>query len=300
MEWALAIPRLQTSTRLKDLWSGPKGSLLNDLKKDFEDRFGFIRFTRLYYGQEFCEKAISGKEDMKKALYLSEEEGMNFTCVTPYVTEKGLTKVKVLLSQLAKERPESEVVINDWGVLDWIIEEQLTLTPILGRLLNKVLRDPRIPKNLMNSSNSEKTHYFQTSCLAGLGMKNLLDQYSVKRIELDHPPQGLDPELLDWGYQTSLYLPFGVVTTGRLCLIQSWGVEVKDKFRSSSRCDQKCLPYWLEMTDLSGRVRKNADWKLMQKGNTIFYRLSRESVAKAIDSADSTGVNRIVFQPEPL
>ncbi|AET68386.1 hypothetical protein Desor_2856 [Desulfosporosinus orientis DSM 765] len=300
MEWALAIPSLQGTTEINGFLTGKKAAFVADIKEMFEERFGTVRFTRLYYGQEFCEKAISGKEDMKRAFNISEEEGLSFSYVTPYVTETGLTKLKIRLDKLAAEKPDSEVVINDWGVLDWLNDQQLTLTPVLGRLMNKILRDPRMPNKSINTVNSQTADCLRTSFLTGVGMKNLLDQYHVRRIELDHPPQGLDPKLSDWGYQSSLYLPYGVVTTGRICLMQSWGLEDKDRFKAAMVCDQKCGRYWLEMSDPSGKVKNTANWKLMQKGNTIFYRQSRKFAVKALEQAVSYGISRIVFQPEPL
>lgn len=307
MEWALAIPRLQMLSAIKNPWSGPNVSSMYDVKEVLEEQFGRIVFTRFYYGEEFCEKALSGKPDLIRALRASEEAGMKFTYVTPYVTEKGLLKLQDLLGLLAGEKPGTEVVINDWGVLDWLVEHQPTLTPILGRLMNKILRDPRMPKGLANPPDGNVIRHFQTSSLAGPGMQDLLHKYNVRRIELDFPPQGLDPELPEWGYHSSLYLPFGVVTTGRICFIHSWGLKEKDKFKTSGYCDRKCQLCWLEMSDqrydpfgFSGLVKKSSDWKIIQKGNTVFYRQSQGFLSKALTQVKKSGVDRIIFQPEPL
>lgn len=70
-------------------------------------------------------------------------------------------------------------MINDWGVLDWVTEHHPTSTPVLGRLMNKMIRDPRMPDSLRNSPDQAMIHKFQTCNLAGGEMKGLLDQYQA-------------------------------------------------------------------------------------------------------------------------
>ena len=38
----------------------------------------------------------------------------------------------------------TEVVVNDWGVLRLVRREFPGLRPVLGRLMNKMMRDPRV------------------------------------------------------------------------------------------------------------------------------------------------------------
>ena len=282
MEWALAIPHEQAFGRLL----GPGD--------------GEVVFKRLYFGEEFCEKALSTRSALKKAMGGAEEYGWEFTYVTPYVTENGLTKIKERLAILAQGKPNAEVVINDWGVLEWVSQHHPTLTPVLGRLMNKIIRDPRMPKHLKNSTVQTPMHQFQGSSLAGEGMKGLLDQYQVRRIELDYPPQGLDDDLPAWGYDISLYFPFGVITTGRICLMQSWGLHEKDKFKTTGECYKNCKIGWIELSDPSGQVEKTKDWKIIQKGNTIFYRHGEGSFKRIMSEMKRLGINRIIVQPEPI
>lgn len=142
---------------------------------------------------------------------------------------------------------------------------------------------------------------FRTCSLAGAPTQVLLDQYNVGRIELDLPPQGLDDHLSDWGYRSSLYLPYGVIMTGRICLLHSWGLEDHQKFKVfSGGCDRKCRFYWLEMSDPSHQVKKSKDWVILQKGNTIFYRQQKEFLKKGLDIATRVGITRLVIQREPI
>lgn len=300
MEWALAIPHEQAFKRMEEPWGGVKASYLISVKEIIEAKYGPITFTRLYFGEEFCERALSSGAALARAMGAAEERGWEFTFVTPYVTETGLDKVRHLLDILAQAKLGAEVVVNDWGVLEWVREQHPTLTPVLGRLLNKVIRDPRMPDRLRNSPDQAVIHKFQSCNLAGGEMKGLLDQYQVRRVELDYPPQGLPLDLPAWGYDVSLYIPYGVITTGRMCLMQSWGLDPGEKFKTTGPCSQRCRLGWLELSDPSGQVKKDKDWQIVQKGNTIFYRQSKGFLAEILTAAEKAGVSRMIFQPEPI
>ena len=132
-------------------------------------------------------------------------------------------------------------------------------------------------------------------------MRTLLEQYNVRRIESDLLPQGLDEHLMEWGYQLSLYLPYGVITTGRICLLHSWGMEENLKFMPfSGGCDRKCRFFWLEMTDPSGQVKKNKHWSILQKGNTVFYQQHKDFLKEGLEQGVKVGVSRWVIQREPI
>lgn len=301
MEWALAIPQGGNLTRLDDPWAETVFTPVPEVRRVVENLFGPVHFTRLYYGQEFCEKALPRINELAEAVQAADRFGMEFTFVTPYVTELALAKVADLLDRLVRLKPRAEVVVNDWGLLYILTQKFPTLVPVLGRLLNKILRDPRLVGHLKNRDPKEALEPFQTSYLAGPAMQALLDQFKVRRVELDHPPQGLDPHLPDWGYRSTLYIPLAVITTGRICLLNSWGLDTGEKFKASGKaCERKCRDYWLRMADRSGQVRKNKDWRIVQKGNTIFYLQTKDFLTKGLEEAERAGVNRIVFQPEPI
>lgn len=300
MEWALSIPRGQALGWIEEPWATKENGAMANIREVCEGQFGSVKFTRMYFGQEFCEKALPSQEELDKALILAEQLGMEFTLVTPYVTESGLVVVKELLKQLMRVQPRAEVVVNDWGVLQTIAEDCPTLTPVLGRLLNKLLREPRMATH-PNKPDGEALERFRTSSLAGEPMQVLLEQYKVRRIELDLSPQGLSKHLLDWGYQSSLYLPYGVIMTGRICLLHSWGLKGHQKFKAfSGGCDRKCRYYWLKMSDPSRQVKKNKDWVILQKGNTIFYQENKEFLKQGLETATRVGVTRLIIQREPI
>jgi hypothetical protein len=56
----------------------------------------------------------------------------------------------------------------------------------------------------------------------------------------------------------------------------------------------------MDMRDLSGCVGGGAVEGVFQKGNTVFYRQSGELLAGGLEAAGKLGVDRIVYQPDPL
>jgi len=300
MEWALSVPRGEALAWAVEPWGINETDPMRDVREVCEGQLGPIKFTRMYFGQEFCEKALPSPKELDEAVALAERLGINFTLVTPYVTEQGLQVVKRLLKQLMRLQPRAEVVVNDWGVLQIMAEDCPTLTPVLGRLLNKILRDPRMFTQRKKPEEAALER-FRTSSVAGAPMHDLLTQYKVRRVELDLPPQGLDIHLPDWGYRSSLYFPYGVIMTGRICLLHSWGIENDQKFKVfSGGCNRKCRFYWLEMSDPSHQVTISNNWDILQKGNTIFYREHKAFLKEGLETAIRIGVTRVVMQREPI
>jgi len=288
MEWALSVCHARQLGRL--------AAQPETFRPPGEDGFpDDVDFTRLYFGQEFCERALPRVDEVLQAVRFCHDTGRKFTLITPYVTEDGLARLEDILESLERYGVGGEVVANDWGVLHLLHDRFPSLVPVLGRLLNKIWRDPRMKSYLKDIPPGDRDS-FKTCSLAGPFMQDLLGNLGVKRIEMDNLPQGLPGDLPRWGYLVSLYLPYGCIQTGRICFFQSWGLAPEDKFRASPRaCPRSCRGQWLEWNGNSG-----LDGKVLQKGNTVFYRQSAPWVKKSLEEAASFGVGRIVYQAEPL
>ena len=293
MEWALALSHPDQIKNIEDPWNGIP-FLRSNLQKLFEKYFGNIQFTRLYFGQEFCEKLIASQSDLKKIVEKTLERKLDLTLVTAYVTEEGLEKTKDLLEYIAKLGIECEVVVNDWGVLH-MVQNFPQLKPVLGRLLNKIPRDPRIRRKKTDAP--EKNETLMNCSLFTPQMKTLLKRYKVSRIELDYPPYGWDQDVGTWGYDVSVYLPYGYIATGRICLIGSWGLKPEDNFTASGPCSGLCRKHYIEMTEFN--TDDSPDIHILNKGNTIFYLLEKYLEA-AVDNISRSQVSRIIYQNMPL
>lgn len=296
MEWALFIPRAERIGLAEDPWGGPgqegEARIIRDL-------FGPVRFTRIYFGQEFCERRLPGPGELAAALAEAGRRNMEFTLVTPFVTERGLGGVADLLRILDGDWPGSEVVVNDWGVLYLLSAKFPRIRPVLGRLLNKIPRDPRMGPCLPGKSGDG--NLFRTCSLAGPHMKKLLKKMKTGRVELDNYFQGLDDGLGRWGYRVSLYVPHGCIATGRICLFGSWGLERERKFSATEKmCSRRCRFHRLELEAPGLPGAGPGMYSLFLRGNTVFYRQEGDFLAGGLERARQLGVDRIVYQPEPM
>lgn len=235
---------------------------------------------------EFCERLIPSKEDLNKAIKFTVEKKINFTFVTPYVTEDYLKRIDSLLRLVEKKVPNSEVVINDWGVLNLINKKYKTLKPVLGRLLNKMRREPRM-MNLLNRIPKRCMDELKTPEITVDSFRKALKENNIQRIEFDNVLQGIiNVNLHKHGFNGSLYLPFAYVTTTRSCLTNS--CKNNDyTIVGIFPCKKDCQNLTFKLT------YKTFPVPLIIKGNTQFFKNE-----KIPENLIRIGINRIVNQPE--
>lgn len=243
-------------------------------------------FTRLYYGAEFCERLLPTAADLDAAIAFAAGRAMAFTFMTPFVTDAGLDALERLLEVLAASLPEAEVVVNDWGVLHLVRTEHPGLTPVLGRLLNKSKRGPRIMQ-ILEQVPPETKAYFQGTNLDVPAAARFLGQQGIGRVEFDNLLQGLCLDGADPHIRRSLYLPYAVVSATRFCLTASCDDPDKMAAVGVFPCGRQCLRYSF---NLYNPVMTRP---LVRRGNAIFF--VNETIP---DIVARQQVDRIVVQPE--
>jgi len=267
-------------------------------------------YTRLYYGQEFCERLIPSLKDLKEVLSFIQKKGLDFTLVTPYVTNSGLEKLKPLLGWLKIRRINCEIIINDWGVLSLVNHKYPNLSPVLGRLLTKQKRGPRLIKLLkrktrlrfvQNPKNPKIKHivfqkklpldldpYYKGSNASSVPIiHNFLVSQRIQRIELDNTGQGLFLELPKEMVPASVYLPYVYISTTFFC--PTAGCDQKKKSLLKSKpCRRQCQRYTFKLR------HKSMPKVIYLKGNSQFYKNTRLQFKEW----QNLGVDRIVYEPE--
>ena len=241
-------------------------------------------FTRIYFGQEFCERLLPSKDELEKLCVFSKKEGVPLTLVTPYVTDKGLLKLEKLIDLFAEKMPGSEVVFNDWGVFQFIEENHLDVRLVLGRLLNKQKRGPRIT-NIIDQVPKETREYYTGASLDVSATAEFLKKKGILRVEFDNLLQGLNMTGLDPEIKRSLYLPYLFISTTRFCLTANCDKE--DQGVGVMPCRMECKKYTF---NLNNPVMKTP---LIRKGNTVF--VVNENIPDVVSKGE---VDRIVIQPE--
>lgn len=256
---------------------------------------------RIYWGVEFCQNLIPTLADTEKILGFTRENGLEFSLVTPFVTEYGLKKLNKIFLWFKKRKAACEVVINDWGVLQLLASEYHNFFDLaLGRLLTRQQRDPAMGRVLEKQTPSAtrtkdgriliiahqapKERYrrgMKTSYVNSHLAQTFLAKLGIKRVELNNLIQGLNLDGIR--FRKSIYTPFVNISTTRFCPMES---RIQKTFRINV-CRKECQKYY----DV---LRNKAIPKILYKrGNTIFYKNPLK--AKDISEMD---IDRVVFQPE--
>lgn len=243
------------------------------------------QFTRLYFGNEFCEQLIPSVTELRQVLDFVGEKGLDFTLVSPYATEKTLPGLEKLFREVAQRKPGSEVVFNDYGVLRILNSRYRELEPVMGRLLHKMKRGPRL-MTVISKLPLTTVEYFRSTNLTVPILVEFLNQHGVKRVELDNLLQGFDFSLSD-NLGGSLYFPYAYVSTTRFCLTANCDVPEKEEIIGIFPCHRECRHYTFYLRSEVMPV------VLVRKGNTIFF---ENDVLP--DGLEGRGINRMVTEPE--
>ncbi len=243
-------------------------------------------FTRLYFGMEFCERLLPSPDQLERALTFAGDNNADFTLVTPYVTDRGLTQVEKLITTVCTIKPGSELVFNDWGVFHLIQEKKYPLKPVLGRLLNKLKRGPRIVP-VKDKIPAASLDYFMTPNLSIPEVRSFLLHRGVTRVECDNLLQGLHLDDIGKELHLSIYLPFAYVTTTRFCLMPSIH-DPGEMHIGVLPCKKECQKFAFSLWNPVMTV------PLIRKGNTIFF--SNEEIPYQLIREGK--IDRIVVQPE--
>lgn len=247
-------------------------------------RYVNSKYRRLYFGNEFCQHLIPSLEDLKFVMNFVSKQQMDFTLVTPYVTNKGIEILWPILEYVIGNFSETEIVINDWGFLEIARNEFHCSNFVLGRLLSKQKRGPRI-LNLMGKVPDSMIQHFRESNVDNPALSNFLINKGIKRVELDNLLQGISrtAPLL----KGSLYIPFAYITTTRFCLTSSCEDRVNRPLRSIIPCNKACQKYTFKLE------HRNMPVEIFLKGNTQFFKNKHLP-----DNLEQLNVDRLVYQPE--
>lgn len=241
-------------------------------------------YSRLYFGHEFCERLLPTLEELEMALKFAKENDLHLTILTPYVTNEGIKSVNTLLNFLAREAPQSEVVFNDYGVFRLLRNNYHTLKPVMGRLLSKMKRDPRIISIYQLLPESAR-RYFKGFSLDVSAFREFLLKNGITRVELDNVFQGLDLNISLLGFSASLYIPYAYVTTTRACLAINCDSHGMEDIVGIFPCKKECRKYTFYLRSKAMPVT------LIRKGNTIFVK--NEEISNDIGEK---GIDRIVHE----
>jgi hypothetical protein len=251
----------------------------------------------IYFGQETCENLIPSLKHVQDAVEYCRKNQYQFTFVTPYVGPRGIERLKKLFDFLNTETKDSEVVVNDFGVLQLLISEYKNLVPIMGRLLNKMKRDPRFSMSGYDIANTEirnikKVEENQEEAIKASAYEltiyqEFLRDKGIERLGIDALSQMLDSKTIKkWGFPVDLYWPWTYVTSSRSCATAAHTQPGKESHPTDEPCRFQCRKF-----DFTFR----SDKKMLPtvfRGNAVWM-----STRTLSEDYFNQGFERLVYQP---
>jgi hypothetical protein len=254
----------------------------------------------IYFGVEFCQRLIPTSDELIEALHLARAAGLSFSFLTPPVTDPGIETLRCRFSDLSGESSverDIEVVVNDWGVLNLLKESFPVLKPVFGRMMNKMVRDPRVaPYYVSERAPSGGLTALRQSSITNPWFRRTLVEWGVERHEFDNLFQGIQMDEGGEEIFLSVYIPYGYVTTGRICMPGSFALGKADKFTEYMGCRRECKRFTHRLLNTRSPF-SNKDMELIQRGNTIFYPNPWNRLESVLAGDAGEAVDRIVYQP---
>lgn len=245
---------------------------------------------RIYVGDEFCVHRLPRLDELDDLVQSANARQWQVSFLTPPLTDQGLERCARLFDYLQQKLPQTEVVVNDWGVLSFLKENYPSFQLSVGRLLNKGFKDPRLSDATSASRFSAETAaLFNRSTFDFAALQQKLFELQVRRLERDVLPyEDLEIERLK-GLSTSVYFPFGYITTGRICWIASFNETEGKKFCISDGCQRSC-------NEISLKLKHNrVSLEIRQDGNTVFYLYPPEKLRRLLLTAEQNKI-RLIYQ----
>lgn len=257
-------------------------------------------FDRLYFGHEFCERLLPTPSSLARVLEWADEHRVPVTLVTPYATEAGLRRITTLLEE-GTGKGMDEIVANDLGVVRMVRRCFPSQRLVLGRLLTRQMRDPRIMRVFAASPEMavidgrpvfnkalppERRFLYTDTPLNGRRLQSFLLEAGVRRLEFDNLLHGFEVRFSD-GLSGSLYVPWGCLATSRRC----WPEPERspEPFADLvSSCERGCRRAY----DLTA---PHLEAGIVKKGNTLFV---RNNAVPSEQSLGEQGIDRIVRQQD--
>lgn len=285
-ELAFTLSDLSLLERLVELTSpisaGACLSALGWQEQILPERLVDRPFDRIHFGNEFCERLLPRASQIKTVVGWGREQNLAITLLTPMLADDGIVRLPKLFECLPDQ---SEVVVNDWGVLRLINKHYTHLRPVAGRQMCKMIKDPRLPSSEWASAIPPGT---QSSLYP-----KLMHRFGVASVETDIRPFAELSDLKPNGLGLSVHLPYGYTLKGRICKPGSLSLDKQKKFAPGHSCQKECLVYFSKMKRTE--IQSPHELKSFLRGNTIFYRYGEAQLKVLRDALEQGWVNRLVL-----
>ncbi len=254
------------------------------------DREISLNLTRLYIGDEFCPHRLPDLKQLDTVFAFTEENRLALTVLTPPLSDREMERYTPLFDVLSRSKKNIEIVVNDMGMILFLQKEFPSLQLAAGRLLNKAFKDPRLTDVDGLLSFSKEAEVLLNECTFDNEVfQTMMTGHGIWRMEQDLLPYGHGPLDKISGVKTSVYFPFGAITSGRVCWTSTFDMPEESWFMPLDRCSRPCEGFGLVLEN------SNFAFQVVQAGNTIFYLYPKKRLGELFEKA-LQGEIRLVYQ----
>ena len=193
-----------------------------------------LRPERLYIGNQFCHLLFPEENVLFALMDKADADGLAVTLSFSYLREFILEPVQKLLTRIntwcLTHQTTVEIIVNDWAMAD-LLRGYPQLLPVLGVLINKHRKDPRLSYKKGNTD-----LLMENNLGADFYRKFLTDKLGMKRYERESCGYLLK---LSEG-KHSLHLPFYQTNTSQYCPLYA---RCKRGDRGAQTLPKDC-PHW--------------------------------------------------------
>ena len=169
---------------------------------------------RLYIGSASCSELFPELAYLSKLLDKAARDGLAVTLLLPPLRTGSVHRVDALMELLAARNQAVELAVNDWGMLERAAKRPDCAELVLGPLLNKLRRDPRM---VWKPGYEAHRDLFAENSLNDPAFRDFLGSLGVHRFEYEacgreiRIPEG----------RHSLHLPFCHTNASAWCTLKA-------------------------------------------------------------------------------
>lgn len=182
-------------------------------------------YERVYVGSEFCQNLLPYSRKLYELAKCCRDHDIRVSLMLPPVTQRGVKSAISVMNTFYDVI--SEVVVNDYGLLEMIKGRYPNLDMVIGRMISHTI----FP--ISNQTRAQSSEL----------LKYLMDYYGVKRIEVDERNSQIMvdvPREYQRKLSLSLYFPYVVAAMTRRCVFPNLFTNDMKKFEDF-KCNQECL-----------------------------------------------------------
>jgi hypothetical protein len=219
---------------------------------------------RIYLGAQYCPRLLPSTTELEASF--DRLGDLPVSLLLPFIPQSFHQAALDLIDLCLKAKPGSEIVAQNWGLVESISRKGGQ--PVIGRLLIKQPKDPRLLK-LLETDSENRFEQLRITQINSEAIK-LIKSLNASRIEIDLPPWGLNlPEaIIESNLHVSVHLPYAVVSTTRYCKLAQ--IHSSRQLLQITDCQRQCktLQYKLDHPDIPG--------DMVLYGNTFLHKSARE------------------------